>query len=101
MGYQYRTREDEIAKAVDKYLYDAGGEASIGQIRRALPHYIELTEVDRSPSPTRDGEEIWEQQVRNIVCHRTSVGNFVREGRFIYKPRMLKLADSPQQELFS
>lgn len=100
MGQASRVREAEIAKAVDNYLYDAGGTATIGQIRRALPYYITLTEADRAPSSTRPGEEIWEQQVRNIICHRDSEGNPVKEGAFIYSPRRLKLAKGPQRELF-
>lgn len=100
MGQAYRTREEQIAEAVDRYLYAAGGSATIGQIRRALPYYIELTSADRAPSSTRPGEQIWEQQVRNIVCHRNCAGNLVNEGHFIYSPRKLKLSNGPQRELF-
>lgn len=96
-----RLREADIAEAVENYLNDAGGEATIPQIRRALLRYLQLTPSDRAMSPTRPGEEIWEQQVRNIVCHRDSAGNPVKSGRMVYKPRRLKLADGPQGELFN
>ena len=100
MTYSNRTSEDEIALATERYLRDAGGSATIGQIRRALPQYIELGANDRQPSTTRPGEELWEQQVRNLVCHRDSEGNPVNSGRLRYTPRRLTLRESPQLELF-
>lgn len=96
-----KLREAEIAKAVENYLFDAGGKASIGQIRRNLPFYITLTEADRMPSTTRPGEEMWEQLVRNIVCHRKSQGNAVNAGVLEYKPRRLALPNGPQGNLFN
>ena len=95
-----RISEDEVAAATVKYLHDAGGTATIGQIRRALPHYIELGSNDRQQSPTRPGEELWEQQVRNLVCHRDVDGNPVNSGRLRYTPRRLSLNVSPQLDLF-
>ena len=100
MAQTSRMREAEIASAVNTYLYDAGGTATIGQIRRALRHYIELNDNDRRPSMTRPGEEVWEQQVRNIVCHRDSEGNPIKLGDILYSPRRLTLADGPQGDLF-
>ena len=99
MSAQVRARETEITEAVEKYLFDAGGEATIGQIRRAFPHYFPLTGEDRNASLTRPGEEIWEQQIRNIVCHRDSDGNAIKTGRILYAPGRLILADSPQGKL--
>lgn len=101
MAYSNRVREAEIAVAVTKYLYDVGGVASIKQIRRALPHYISLADADRLQSPTRPREELWEQQVRNIVCHRKVDGNPINEGTIAYSPRRLKLVDGPQGDLFA
>lgn len=95
-----RISEDEIAAATEKYLRDAGGTATIGQIRRALPNYIELGANDRQRSTTRPGEELWEQQVRNLVCHRDVHGNPVKNGRLRYSPRRLSLKVSPQLDLF-
>lgn len=94
-----KLREAEIAKAVENYLFDAGGKASIAQIRRNLPFYITLTDSDRKPSTTRPGEQMWEQQVRNIVCHRDSLGNAINSGKLNYTPRHLSLAIGPQGEL--
>ena len=95
-----KLRETEIANAVEHYLYDAGGKASIAQIRRNLPFYITLTDADRVPSTTRPREEMWEQQVRNIVCHRDTAGNAVNVGKLKYTPRHLSLASGPQGELW-
>lgn len=95
-----RISEEEVATATERYLRDAGGSATIGQIRRALPHYIDLGANDRRPSPTRPGEELWEQQVRNLVCHRDIDGNPVKSGRFRYSPRRLALKHSVQLDLF-
>jgi hypothetical protein len=101
MTISNRISEDEVAAATVKYLRDAGGTATIGQIRRALPHYIELGSNDRQPSPTRPGEELWEQQVRNLVCHRDVKGNPVNAGRLRYSPRRLSLAVRIQLDLFA
>jgi hypothetical protein len=92
--------EARIASAVERYLFDAGGEATIAEIRRAIPFYTKLTKQDRRPSRTRPGEEMWEQVVRNIVCHRTSQGNAVNAGKLKYKPRRLALPNGPQGNLF-
>ncbi len=92
-------RETELAKAVGNYLFDAGGKASISQIRRNLPFYITLTEADRMPSTTRPREEMWEQLVRNIVCHRDVIGNAVNSEKLRYSPRHLSLPIGPQGEL--
>jgi hypothetical protein len=94
-----KLREAEIAKAVEIFLFDVGGKASIGQIRRNLPYYITLTDADRMPSTTRPREQMWEQQVRNIVCHRDIVGNAINAGKLHYTPRHLSLANGPQGEL--
>jgi hypothetical protein len=93
--------ETRFASAVELYLYDAGGEATIGQIRRAIPFYMKLTAQDRRASRTRQGEEMWEQLVRNIVCHRKSQGNAVNSGALKYKPRRLALPNGPQGTLFN
>ena len=100
MGQSTPVRENEIANAVKTYLWEVGGSAPIGQIRQKLGHYIELNDQDRARSTTRPSEEVWEQLVRNIVCHRESEGNAVKNGDLIYKPGRLELKDSPQSDLF-
>ena len=100
MTYFSRISEGEVAIATERYLRDAGGSATIGQIRRALPHYIELGANDREQSSTRPGEELWEQQVRNLVCHRDVEGNPIKAGRLRYTPRRLTLPFKIQRDLF-
>lgn len=95
-----RINETSVARAVNAYLEDAGGTATISQIRKALPSFLPLSPADRAPSLTRPGEQMWEQQVRNIVCHRDCVGNPVNSGKFRYSPRRLSLKNSPQLDLF-
>lgn len=95
-----RVNEASVAIAVKAYLENAGGSATISQIRKALPLFLPLSPADRAPSLTRPGEQMWEQQVRNIVCHRDSEGNPVNSGKFRYSPRRLSLKNSPQLDLF-
>ena len=95
-----RTTESELYPAVISYLTDAGGEATISSIRRAIPRYVSLSPADRQPSPTRPGEELWEQLVRNIVCHRFCEGNPIKEGRLRYFRRRLMVVNGPQRDLF-
>lgn len=100
MNDHSRTREIDFYAAIEAVLIDAGGTASISYIRRVIPRYITLNSADRSPSVTRPGEELWEQQVRNVVCHRDCDGNPIKLGRFRYAKRRLSLTDSPQGSLF-
>lgn len=87
-----RVTETEVATAVVRYLSTvAGNSATIFQIKKALPNYLHLSAEDREQSFTRPNEEMWEQQVRNIVSHRTASGNFIHEGRLAYQPRRLSL----------
>ena len=86
-----RTREFEFYDAVEAVLVDEGGSATVTQVRRKIPKYISLTPEDRTPSVTRNGEELWEQQVRNIICHRECDDNPIKLGRFVYRNRKLYL----------
>jgi hypothetical protein len=101
MNTNHRSREEHIALAVETFLRCVGGSATISQIRRSLPRHAALTPLDRRPSTTRQGEELWEQQVRNIVCHRDSEGNFVKEGRIRWSPGRLSLPGYGQPDLFN
>lgn len=100
MGINTRSRELQIALAVEDFLRRSGGSATISQIRRALPQHVALTPQDRALSTTRPGEELWEQQVRNIVCHRDCDGNLVKDGRIRWSPGRLSLPGYGQGELF-
>jgi hypothetical protein len=87
-----RVSEADVAKAVVRYLEERlENSATNYQIKKALPGYLNLSDADRVQSDTRPREELWEQQVRNIVSHRTIPGNFIHEGRLQYTPRRLTL----------
>lgn len=76
-----RVNETEVADAVLEILSSsASSEAAIATLVRELPHHLDLSEADRTPSKTRRNEEVWEQQVRNITSHQKSPGNFIYEG---------------------
>ncbi len=86
-----RTSELEISKSVLRVLaVMANGEATIAQLVKRIPDVINLTTADRQPSITREGEELWEQIVRNIVSHKKSHGNIISEG-FANSPSRGKL----------
>lgn len=79
-----RVNEHEVAEAVARYLADHGGEAAIAQIVEGLPGYLSLSDADRERSETRPQEQLWEQQVRNIISHRNTPGNAIHDGLLDY-----------------
>jgi hypothetical protein len=92
--------ESEIGQAVLRILADSpGGSATIEQLKKALPDYVKLTDEDRRPSETRNGEEVWEQQLRNLVSHRTAEGNIICEGYAAYEPGRLTITEAGRNYL--
>jgi hypothetical protein len=91
-----RSNEFDIALGVMRYLkLLPTSRASISVIKGRLPKYASLTEEDRLPSPTRKGEMVWEQQVRNLVSHRRMRGNAIYDGYLSYEGRgILSLTDA-------
>lgn len=90
-----RSTEQEIGLAVLRYLYGlSGGEATIAEIKRHLAKHFPLTEADRQQSETRPNEQMWEQQVRNLVSHRTSAENLISDGLLDYRPRRLAITEA-------
>lgn len=90
-----RTTEQEIGLAVLKYLFNLhGGEASIASIKNHLRQGFQFTAADQEQSDTRPNEEMWEQQVRNLVSHRTAEGNIIDDGLIAYSPRRLAITDA-------
>lgn len=76
-----RSTEYDMSVAVLKYLrHQPYGEASQRELRAAIPHYVDLTDGDREDSPTRPGEQRWEQIIRNIQSHKASPNNFINLG---------------------
>lgn len=88
-----RITEEEIADIVEAILLERpNGEATIAELIDEIPNRVTLLAEDLAPSPTRNGEAIWEQQVRNITSHKGSPGNAIHDGRLISVPGGLQLA---------
>jgi len=96
-----RITETEISEAVLRILAAKhDGEANQLYLRKRIPDYVKLSDEDRAPSETREGEEMWEQIVRNIVSHKTNEGNFVREGYLTVPSRgRLRITDSGRRRI--
>lgn len=87
-----RITESEIAEVIVEYLTEkTSGRANIQELVREIPDRVSLSAEDLAPSPTRNNEAIWEQQVRNITSHKKSPGNAIYEGRLISIPGGLAL----------
>jgi hypothetical protein len=87
-----RITEAEIGDAVVRILKaQQSGSATIGKLKAELPDYVKLSASDRAPSLTRNGEQMWEQQVRNLVSHRNTAGNVIHDGHVIYRAGKLRL----------
>jgi len=88
-----RITEGEIAEIVEKILEERPhGEASIRELIDEIPNRVRLSAEDLAPSPTRNGEAVWEQQVRNITSHKNSPGNAIYDGKLVAISGGLRLA---------
>jgi hypothetical protein len=82
-----RITESEIADIIVDYLNEkTSGRASIQELVREIPNRVTLSTEDLAPSPTRNNEAIWEQQVRNVTSHKKSPGNAIFEGKLVPIP---------------
>jgi hypothetical protein len=91
-----RVSEEEVGEATLWVLaHMPGGEATQAQLRHELSGVLQLSVADRAPSKTRRGEELWEQQVRNLVSHKAVAGNIIAEGYAIYDEKTHKLRITP------
>ena len=87
--------EQKIGEAALKVLAESeGGTATIAHLKERIPNHVNLSEEDLAPSQTRNGEALWEQQVRNLVSHRGAEGNIVAEGLATYDPGRLTITDA-------
>lgn len=70
--------EGELAVLVEAIL-DAypGNEAQYSQLIPEIRERVTLGADDLAPSPTRHGEQVWEQRVRNITSHKNFKGRIV------------------------
>lgn len=82
-----RKTETEIAVAVMKIAAQQPDQiATFKKCRHQIPNIITLDPEDRAPSPTRSGEQMWEQQIRNIRSHHEADGNYIKEGYLEHIP---------------
>jgi hypothetical protein len=83
-----RITENEIAVAVLHILAaQPHGRATVRKLKREVPLYIRLSAQDQAASWTRDHEELWEQQVRNLKSHSNVSGNIFHEGYVVQVAR--------------
>jgi hypothetical protein len=66
--------------------------ASIGRIREEIPRYFELSAADKTRSPSRRNEAVWQIVVRNTMSsHRTSTRSIFAQGWAEKIPNGLKV----------
>jgi hypothetical protein len=76
-----RIEEAKINQVVlDILAGQPNGRATVKTIRGELPKHVNLTSGDQTDSITRENEELWEQQVRNLKSHHNVPGNVFYEG---------------------
>ncbi len=76
-----KTSEPELGLAVLQVLAATPTHrANIQTLIQEVPKYVNLTAEDREPSQTREGEEMWEQRVRNLKSHDKADGNILALG---------------------
>lgn len=90
-----RISEAEIGEAtLDILANRPNGEGSMEDIKHEMPNFVKFSVEDRAPSQTRPGEEMWEQQVRNLTSHHDVPGNVICEGYAERVPGGLKLTQT-------
>lgn len=63
--------EAEMADAVKTILARRPNKsATFAELRDMIPHRVHLSRADRAKSPSRPGEEVWEQILRNLISHK-------------------------------
>jgi hypothetical protein len=83
-----RISEHDIGFGVlDVLANEPYGRATVRKIKQEIPNYVRLSSQDHDPSFTRKGEELWEQQVRNLKSHSKSPGNIFCDGYVVQVAR--------------
>lgn len=66
-----RIAEAEMAAVVRTILrHRPNKTATFAELREEVPRHVKLSRSDRVKSPSRPGEEVWEQIIRNLVSHK-------------------------------
>ncbi len=89
-----RITEAQIGEAALKVAATKpNGEASIADLKKEIPDHVNLSAEDQVQSVTRPNEEMWEQQIRNLVSHRNAEGNIIQEGYAEYIDGGIRITD--------
>lgn len=96
-----RSSEHDIAFATMKYLATIPSKsATTSDVKKYVPDFVALTPDDKETSETRPNEQLWQQIVGNIVCHRNdSPDNFINRGLIAYDGGVWTLTDAGQAYL--
>lgn len=63
--------EAEMAAVVKSILSRRSNKtATLAELREMIPTRVHLSKIDTAKSPSRPGEEVWEQILRNLVSHK-------------------------------
>jgi hypothetical protein len=82
--------------ALEVLALSPGGTATIRELKERIPNHVNLSQEDLKSSQTRNGEQMWEQQVRNLVSHRATEGNIIAEGLATHSPGRLTITQAGQ-----
>ena len=84
-----RVTENQVAFAIVQIAKGmTDGIATLTRCRKEVPNHMALSDADRAESKTRPGEEMWEQQMRNIKSHHEEPGNYICEGYLKHIPKV-------------
>lgn len=66
-----RINEAEMADVVKSILRRRPNKsATFAELREMVPAHVKLSRADRTKSPSRPGEEVWFQIIRNLIAHK-------------------------------
>jgi hypothetical protein len=57
--------------------FQPDGIASFHRLKIEIPNHVRQSHFDTAESIMRPTEEMWVQQIRNIIAHRDVPGNFI------------------------
>lgn len=97
-----RIDEAEMAKVVKAILARKPGyRATFAELREAVSERVHLSKADRTKSPSRPGEELWMQIIRNIAVHNREGFQHVKGGLRLkgYTPRVRRAAPAAESRV--
>ena len=85
-------KEHEFIPAMVEIIKKYPDGCTMNQIMSEIPNYIQLTDGDMKPSPSRKAEKKYQQIVRNIVSHNNKI--------FLQQVEIFKSKDKKSQNIF-